>query len=88
MAWLATTTDIQFKISTISPTSFYLSSVIIEVFIFNSTLLVADSRTARFTFGERDKTTGLFYTNTAMKSYNTIYGFRTYHTVNENYLNF
>lgn len=88
MAWLTNTTNIVFQISTISPTTFFIHSAIIQVFIFDSALLLTNPRTARFTFGEMDKNTGLSYSNSSMQSYNTIYGFRTYHTVNENFLNF
>lgn len=88
MAWLTSTTYIVFQISTISLTTFFIHSAIIQVFIFDPALLLANPRTARFTFGERDQTTGLSYSNSVTQSYNTIYGFCTYHTYNQNFLNF
>ena len=84
-ASLSNTTSITFRISTISPTAFFITSVIIEVFIFNSSLS-SNPRYATFSIGEVNNLNS--YTNGAITTDNTIYGIRTFSTANQNFLNY
>lgn len=84
-AYLLNTTYMNFKVSTTSPTPFYLTGVIIQVLIFNSTLTTAE-RSASFTIGDVSSLSA--YSDTAMQSYNTIYGIRNFHSANQDFLNY
>lgn len=90
-ATAVTTTTINFKVSTISPTSFYLTSIIIGAYIFNYNELNNNNRVGRFntgSFGSVGVTSQLTYTDSSnfVRSTNTILGTNTYHIVNQNYL--
>jgi hypothetical protein len=84
-ASLPNTTCISFRISTISPTSFFITTVLIEVFTFNSSL-ASSPRYATFSTAEVNSLAS--YTSNTMTGFNTIYGIRTFHTVNQDFLNY
>lgn len=86
-----TATTINFKVSTISPVSFYLTSVIIGAYIFNYDELNNNNRVGRFNtgnFGSVGTASALTYTDSSgfVRTTNTILGTNTYHIVNQNYL--
>ena len=85
-ASLASNTSITFKISTISPTSFYLTSVVIHVFIYDAALLLAAARPAIFSTAEVNNLNS--YSNASVQTYNTINSIRTYHVAGDNFLNY
>ena len=85
-ASLASTTSITFKISTISPSIYYLTSVVISVFIYDEAILQAAARTAQFSTAEINNLNS--YSNTAIQTYNTIYSIRTYHISGNTFLNY
>ena len=86
-----TTTTINFKVSTISPVTFYLTSVIIGAYMFNYDELNNNNRVGRFNtgnFGSVGSASALTYTDSSgfVRTTNTILGTNTYHIVNQNYL--
>jgi hypothetical protein len=84
------TTTINFKVSTIAPTQFYLTSIIIGAYIFNYDELNSNNRVAQFKTGGLGSITAsqLTYTDPSnfVRSTNAILGTNSYHIFNQNYL--
>ena len=86
-----TATSITFKISTISPTAFYLNNVVVGAFVYNYNELNAYNRVGRLTwgsFGTVNNVAGLKYTDCtqSVQHYKTMLGTNSYHIANQNYL--
>lgn len=86
-----TATSILFKISTISPTAFFLNSVVVGAYIYNYNELNGYNRVGKLTsgsFGTVNNVAGLKYTDStqSVTSYNSILGTASFHIANQNYL--
>lgn len=86
-----TSTSITYKISTISPTSFFLTSIVVGCYIYNYNELNGNNRVGRFlwgSFGSVNNVAALSFTdsNKWVRTSNTMLGTNSYHIANQNFL--
>lgn len=86
-----TTTIIKFKVSTISVQAFYLNTIILGAFAYNSGEISGYNRSATFStssLGSVSSSTTLIYNNNLIRSYNTLVGLQSYHITNKAFFQF
>jgi hypothetical protein len=83
----ASTTSINFRVSTITPTPFYFTSAVVGAFLYNPNDLLALPNKLKFTVGSVKSTTSLTYTDTLniVRSYNTIIGMVSHHIQSQSF---
>lgn len=80
-------TTLNFRVSTITPTPYYFSSAIVGAFLFNPNDLLTLPHTSRFTVGVLQSTVSLSYSDSLniIRSYNAIVGMVSHHIKSQSF---